>query len=101
MDPLTQAILLLEQESVGTEDQQFVLEEVQRYLSNDPSRISSFDRMDPIMERFGRGCEDRGIARQGCPPQALTSTLSDLGLNSNNQGKYGNVTYSADTPPAR
>jgi len=78
MDPLTQAILLLEQGSVGTEDQQFVLEEVQRYLSNDPSRISSFDRMDPIMERFGRGCEDRGIARQGCPPQALTSTLSDL-----------------------
>ena len=35
MYALTQATLLLEQEGVESEDQQFVLEEVQRYLSHD------------------------------------------------------------------
>ena len=47
MYALTQATLLLEQEGVESEDQQFVLEEVQRYLSHESSGISNFDRMNP------------------------------------------------------
>ena len=46
MYALTQATLLLEQEGVESEDQQFVLEEVQRYLSHDSSGVSNFDRMN-------------------------------------------------------
>ncbi|WP_077528797.1 hypothetical protein [Vreelandella utahensis] len=47
MYALTQATLLLEQEGVESEDQQFLLEEVQRYLSHDSSGVSNFDRMNP------------------------------------------------------
>ncbi|PAU79792.1 hypothetical protein CK501_11355 [Halovibrio salipaludis] len=43
---VTQATLLLEQEEIESEDQHFVLEEVNRYLSHDSSGISSFDRMN-------------------------------------------------------
>lgn len=41
------ATLLLEQEEIESDDQHFVLEEVNRYLSHDASGISGFDRMNP------------------------------------------------------
>ncbi|MEX0680116.1 MAG: hypothetical protein WD097_01935 [Balneolales bacterium] len=43
---LTQATLLLEGDEIESQDQQFLLEEVVRYLSNDSSGISRFDSMN-------------------------------------------------------